>query len=117
MKEIDDEEDRKAKAFESRTERWKRWQDLHIKRMICEPDARKRSKLAIKRFEDVEERDANGVVFERLPVFTPRSAPPHRQVLTLDDSPEWTEQEETALLDGLKRYAGMLQLFHSAYLS
>ncbi|CAN9117540.1 unnamed protein product [Alternaria alternata] len=106
MKEQKEEEDRKTMSLEAQTQRWKRWQDLHIKRMLCETDPRRRLKLAIKKLEDLEEKDANGVVFERLPVFTSRSAPPHRQASTLDDSQEWTEQEETALLDGLKRYAG-----------
>jgi hypothetical protein len=55
----------------------------------------------------LEERDANGIIFERLPVFKSRSAPPHRHASTVDDDPEWTEQEETALLDGLKHCAGM----------
>jgi hypothetical protein len=107
MKEKEEDEDRKAKSVEARAERWKRWQDLHIKRMLCEPDARRRRRLAITRLEVLEERDANGIVFERLPVFKSRSAPPHRQASTLDDDPEWTEQEETALLDGLKHCAGM----------
>ncbi|CAN9115904.1 unnamed protein product [Alternaria alternata] len=106
MKEQKEEEDRKTMSLEAQTQRWKRWQDLHIKRMLCETDPYRRLKLAITRLEDLEEKDANGVVFERLPVFTSRSAPPHRQASTLDDSQEWTEQEETALLDGLKRYAG-----------
>jgi hypothetical protein len=107
MKEKEEDEDRKAKSVEARAERWKRWQDLHIKRMLCEPDARRRRRLAITRLEDLEERDANGIIFERLPVFKSRSAPPHRHASTVDDDPEWTEQEETALLDGLKHCAGM----------
>ncbi|CAI9632570.1 unnamed protein product [Alternaria burnsii] len=106
MKEQKEEEDRKTMSLEAQTQRWKRWQDLHVKRMLCETDPHRRLKLAITRLQDLEEKDANGVVFERLPVFTSRSAPLHRQASTLDDSREWTEQEETALLDGLKRYAG-----------
>ena len=110
MKEQKEEEDRKTISLEAQTQRWKRWQDLHIKRMLCETDPRRRLRLAITKLKDLEEKDANGVVFERLPVFTSRSAPPHRQASTLDDSQEWTEQEETALLDGLKRYAGTFHL-------
>jgi len=110
MKEQKEEEDRKTMSLEAQTQRWKRWQDLHIKRMLCETDPHRRLKLAITRLENLEEKDANGVVFERLPVFTSRSAPPHRQASRLDDSQEWTEQEETALLDGLKRYAGTFHL-------
>ncbi|KAI4614214.1 uncharacterized protein J4E87_009611 [Alternaria ethzedia] len=106
MQEREEEESRKAELEEARTQRWKRWQALHIVRLTCEPDARRRSKLAITRLEDLEERDANGVVFERLPVFTPRSAPPHRQASALSNKPEWTEQEETALLEGLRHLAG-----------
>ncbi|KAG9187137.1 hypothetical protein G6011_05008 [Alternaria panax] len=114
MKDKEEEEDRKARSFEARTEWWKRWQDLHIKRMLCEPDPRRRQKLTITRFGDLEERDANGVVFERLPVFKSRSAPPHRQASTLDDSPEWTDQEETALIDGLQHCAGP-QIFEKIF--
>jgi hypothetical protein len=106
MQEKQDEENRKVELLEARTERWKRWQALHIVRLTCEPDARRRNKLTITRLEDLEERDANGVVFERLPVFKSRSAPPHRQTSALDNKLEWTEQEETALLDGLKQFAG-----------
>ncbi|KAI4669656.1 uncharacterized protein J4E88_009938 [Alternaria novae-zelandiae] len=106
MQEREEEENRKAELEEARKQRWKRWQALHIVRLTCEPDARRRSKLAITRLEDLEERDANGVIFERLPVFTPRSAPPHRQASALSNKPEWTEQEETALLEGLRHLAG-----------
>ncbi|KAI4940293.1 hypothetical protein J4E86_011098 [Alternaria arbusti] len=106
MQEREEEESRKAELEEARTQRWKRWQALHIVRLTCEPDARRRSKLAITRLEDLEERDANGVIFERLPVFTPRSAPLHRQASALSNKPEWTDQEETALLEGLRHLAG-----------
>ncbi|KAI4911320.1 hypothetical protein J4E85_011229 [Alternaria conjuncta] len=106
MQEREEEENRKLELEEARTQRWKRWQALHIVRLTCEPDARRRSKLAITRLEDLEERDANGVVFERLPVFTSRSAPPHRQASALSNKPEWTEREETALLEGLRHLAG-----------
>jgi len=116
MQEREEEENRKAELEEARTQRWKRWQALHIVRLTCEPDARRRSKLAITRLEDLEERDANGVIFERLPVFTPRSAPPHRQASALNDKPEWTEQEETALLEGLRHLAGTLEVIvHSLF--
>ncbi|KAI4906064.1 hypothetical protein J4E90_010912 [Alternaria incomplexa] len=110
MQEREEEENRKAELEEARTQRWKHWQALHIVRLTCEPDARRRSKLAITRLEDLEERDANGVIFERLPVFTPRSAPPHRQASALSNKPEWTEQEETALLEGLRHLAGTLEV-------
>ncbi|KAI4702614.1 hypothetical protein J4E89_010335 [Alternaria sp. Ai002NY15] len=106
MQEREEEESRKAELEEARTQRWKLWQALHIVRLTCEPDARRRSKLAITRLEDLEERDANGALFERLPVFTPRSAPPHRPASALSNKPEWTEQEETALLEGLRHLAG-----------
>ncbi|KAH6865424.1 hypothetical protein BKA58DRAFT_389446 [Alternaria rosae] len=106
MQERKEEENRKAELVEARMQRWKYWQALHIARLTCEPDARRRSKLAITRLEDLEERDANGVVFERLPVFRSRTAPPHRQASALDNKPEWTEEEETALLEGLRHLAG-----------
>jgi len=116
MQEREEEENRKAQLEEARTQRWKRWQALHIVRLTCEPDARRRSKLAITRLEDLEERDANGVIFERLPVFTPRSAPPHRQASGSDNKPEWTDQEETALLEGLRHLAGTFKVIvHSLF--
>lgn len=106
MKERRDAQSEQIRAIEAMEERKKRWQDLHIVRMQCEPDVYRRRKLFHTRFEDLVERDANGVIFERLPIFKPRSTPPHSQVSELADEVEWTEDEETAVLEGLQYCAG-----------
>ena len=96
-------------AEEKRRKKWACWQALHITRMQCEPNPHRRQKLVITRIESSEasgERDANGFEFERVPVFTPRSHPPQHAGLTGTDNREWTDEEETALLDGLEHCAG-----------
>lgn len=106
MKEAWDTENARIEAAKAIEARKKRWQNLHIVRMQCEPDVYKRRNLFHTSFEDVVERDANGVVFERLPVFRPRSTPPHSQMSESADEVEWSEAEETALLEGLQEFAG-----------
>ncbi|EUC41137.1 hypothetical protein COCMIDRAFT_107005, partial [Bipolaris oryzae ATCC 44560] len=106
VRERRDTQSERIRAIEAMEERKKRWQDLHIVRMQCEPDVYRRRKLFHTRFEDLVERDANGVVFERLPIFKSRSAPPHSQVSEFADEVEWTEDEETAVLEGLQYCAG-----------
>ncbi|EMD64445.1 hypothetical protein COCSADRAFT_117832 [Bipolaris sorokiniana ND90Pr] len=106
IKERRDAQSEQFRAIEAMEERKKRWQDLHIVRMQCEPDVYRRRKLFHTRFEDLVERDANGVVFERLPIFKSRSTPPHSQVSELADEVDWTEDEETAVLEGLQYCAG-----------
>ncbi|EMD88663.1 hypothetical protein COCC4DRAFT_50335 [Bipolaris maydis ATCC 48331] len=101
-----DAQSEETRAIEAMEERKKRWQDLHIVRMQCEPDVYRRRKLFHTKFEDLVERDANGIVFERLPIFKPRSTPPHSQVSELADEVDWTEDEEIAVLEGLQYCAG-----------
>jgi hypothetical protein len=99
---------RQEEALAARKKRWKRWQELHIKRMQCEIDPLRRRKLVIIKFEDLEEKDANGLKFERLPLFRNRLAPPLRWASTIAQEARWSAKQETALIDGLKTYAGEL---------
>ncbi|CAA9966204.1 hypothetical protein PTMSG1_09563 [Pyrenophora teres f. maculata] len=88
---------------------WKRWQELHVARMRCEPSPIRRKKLIITPLESLEapeERDANGFEFERVPVFMPRSHPPHHSGSTRTDDHEWTDEEEAVLLEGLEHCTG-----------
>ncbi|KAG9380038.1 hypothetical protein PtrSN002B_006357 [Pyrenophora tritici-repentis] len=88
---------------------WRRWQELHVARMRCEPNPIRRRNLVITPLESIEaaeERDANGFEFERIPVFMPRSHPPHHSGSTRTDNHEWTDEEEAALLEGLEHCAG-----------
>jgi hypothetical protein len=111
MKEHNEAEDLRIQAAEAMAERKKHWQDLHIVRMQCEPDVYRRRKLFHTKFEDLVERDANGVIFERLPIFKSRSNPPRSRISELADEVEWTEEEETAVLEGLQYCAGELSAF------
>ncbi|KAH7397306.1 hypothetical protein BKA66DRAFT_521917 [Pyrenochaeta sp. MPI-SDFR-AT-0127] len=100
------EERRIADAVVSRRKRWIRWQNLHVLRMRCEPDPFKRKKLVITKIDSLEEEDANGVIFERLPVFRPRSTPPLFWASAWSGNRSWTDFEEVALLEGLQEFAG-----------
>ncbi|RAQ99496.1 hypothetical protein DDE82_008182 [Stemphylium lycopersici] len=104
MQEQRDAEHARIETIETKNKRKKRWQDLHIVRMQCEPNNYRRHKLYTTRIEDLEERDANGVVFERLPIFKPRSTQPQSQVAEPTDVLEWTDEEEIALLGGLEQF-------------
>jgi hypothetical protein len=105
-----DEDDREMKrqdeAFVTTRKRWDRWQQLHITRMQCEPDPLRRKHLTIVKLEDVEERDANGDRFERLPVFTHRNAPSPHWAGSMAEGQAWSEPQEEALLEGLEAFAG-----------
>ncbi|KAF1828966.1 hypothetical protein BDW02DRAFT_192311 [Decorospora gaudefroyi] len=105
MKKKAEEQQRTREAEEARNAKWVRWQNLHIARMSCEPDPNRRRRLETTK-QDLEERDANGITFERVPVFRSRSTPPHHQVQPLLEDREWNEEQETALIDGLKAFAG-----------
>jgi hypothetical protein len=93
-------------AFTAGRKRWDRWQQLHITRMQCEPDPRRRRRLLIPKREDVEETDANGARFERVPIFTKRNAPSPHWALSLAEERHWSEGQEEALLEGLRVFAG-----------
>ena len=101
-----DEERKIAEATKASRERWRRWQILHISRMQCEPDPKRRRKLAITKLGDIEEKDANGVKFERVPLFKARSTPPLHWASSMSEERVWTDDEETALLEGLQSFAG-----------
>jgi hypothetical protein len=96
---------RQEEAAEAKRIKWDRWQALHIARMECEPDPRRRRHLFITKLEDLEEKDANGVVFERLPVFTNRDTLPLPRPSMAEAKP-WSPEQETALLEGLDVYSG-----------
>jgi hypothetical protein len=103
---------KREEAETSRRERWARWQALHITRQQCEPDGYiRRKRLWIATFEDLVEKDADGVTFERLQVFEPRSTPLYHS--STSDAKSWSPEQETALLDGLQRCAG--KMIHYAH--
>jgi hypothetical protein len=97
---------RREEASAARKERWKVWQELHIKRMQCEPDPRARRRLVITKLDDPEETDANGIPFERLPVFKNRVTLSTRPASAKSTEVVWTDAQMTALIDGLKSFAG-----------
>jgi hypothetical protein len=102
---------RREEAEKSRQKRWARWQALHITRQQCEPDGYiRRKRLWIAKLEDLIEKDADGVRFERLQVFEPRSTPLHHPSSTAE-AKSWSTEQETALLDGLQKYAGRIMHF------
>jgi hypothetical protein len=101
-------EARRAAAVKRLKERIKLWSHLHACRLECETrfDIRRRRHLACHPLEDMEERDANGVRFERENIFRERVTPfIHRP--TSSQGREWTSPQNLALLDGLEKYAGM----------
>ncbi|CAO2647696.1 Nn.00g086180.m01.CDS01 [Neocucurbitaria sp. VM-36] len=107
MREAKEDEERRIMELNIASKaRWKRWQDLHISRMQCEPDLKRRRRLVISRLDDMEEKDANGIKFERVPVFRARSTPPLHWMSLTSAGRQWTDEEETALLEGLQRFAG-----------
>ncbi|KAF1850309.1 uncharacterized protein K460DRAFT_301200 [Cucurbitaria berberidis CBS 394.84] len=103
-----DEEQRVRKAIAMSNARWSRWQDLHIARMLCEPDWTRRRHLEITSLPDMEEKDANGVRFERVPVFRARSTLPLplHWAFSMSEEQEWTEEEELVLFEALMSFAG-----------
>jgi chemotaxis protein histidine kinase CheA len=105
MEEKEEEARRRKEAADSRNKRRARWQDLHIARKLCEPPGDRRDKLNFTWPEDLE-KDANGVPFERLAVFKARSIPPQHRASDLAEEPEWTEDQESALLKGLEVFTG-----------
>ncbi|KAH7074321.1 hypothetical protein FB567DRAFT_597466 [Paraphoma chrysanthemicola] len=98
---------RHEEALLARQTRWRRWQELHIKRMQCEPPGSSRRKaLIIAKLDDLEETDADGIKFERLPVFKDRVTPPQCRTSSMAHDMPWSAEQETALIDGLKDFAG-----------
>jgi hypothetical protein len=105
-------EERRAKAAKILVNRKKRWQHLHFLRLMCEPslDQRRRRHLAYIPFEDVEEVDANGVRFEREPIFCDRKAPFVGRAAGADKE-KWGDEQDIALLEGLQKHTGKPLVF------
>ena len=61
------------------------------------------------RFEVSDERDANGIKFERIPLFKERDSPPHQASSVPEE--EWTDRRMTALIEGLTNFAGTYFLY------
>ncbi|KAF1925065.1 uncharacterized protein M421DRAFT_424092 [Didymella exigua CBS 183.55] len=100
----------KEESLRSMRERRKRWQDLHIARMQCEPDPHRRRRLRFVEVPAMAETDANGNQFERVPFFGERSAPPPSSVTLIGDR-EWSEKQDTVLLDALQSSASLERIF------
>lgn len=96
---------RREESLASRKERRRRWQDLHIFRMQCEPDPTRRHRLRFVEPIEAVETDANGEQFERVPVFGERSMPPP-QWTAASSGIQWTTEQEVVLLDALQSSAG-----------
>lgn len=98
---------RKLEAEKERAERWAYWQHLHTKRQLWlkTMDRERRAHFHMRPLVDlVEERDANGVRFEREPFFRARSTPfTHRGA---SETVEFSPEQLDALVEGLERFAG-----------
>ncbi|KAG9199422.1 hypothetical protein G6514_008487 [Epicoccum nigrum] len=101
---------RQEEELRSGRERRKRWQDLHIIRMQCEPDLARRRRLRFFEHVQTQEIDANGRPFERVPFLGERSAPPSTWIATVSDR-KWTTEQETALLDDLQSSVPLERIF------
>ncbi|KAF9697848.1 hypothetical protein EKO04_004236 [Ascochyta lentis] len=101
---------RQEEKLSVRKDRRKRWQDLHIVRMQCEPDAARRRRLRFVEPIELVETDANGEQFERIPCFGERSMP-RPQWAAAPSSREWTDEQETVLLDALQSSAALEDIF------
>ncbi|KAJ4299312.1 hypothetical protein N0V90_004556 [Kalmusia sp. IMI 367209] len=102
-----------------RIKRMNRWIDLHVCRLQVEPDLVLRRSLGLRQdyFDSktgsIEERDANGVAFERVDVFKKRLSPP-AFTNSLDVNKDWTDEEMSALIEGLSQFAGPY-VFHEIF--
>ncbi|KAF1351468.1 hypothetical protein EJ07DRAFT_159396 [Lizonia empirigonia] len=101
---------RREETIATRKERRRRWQDLHIFRMYCEPDPTRRKRLRFVEPIEAVETDANGEQFERVPVFGERSMPPP-QWTAASSGIEWTTEQEIVLLDALQSSAVLEKIF------
>jgi hypothetical protein len=103
--EQEEEEERKTEAQRAYKEKAKIWQYLEIARLMCEPDIHRRRMLIPPKRDKAGERDANGVVFDRVPLFLPRETPP--PLAPNIKLKPWTDDESTTLAEALQRFAGM----------
>ncbi|KAI8931596.1 hypothetical protein NX059_011250 [Plenodomus lindquistii] len=106
LRQEEDQRYQDAETAARRRHRQLRWQELHIARMGCEPEWHRRPKLRLISLEEMEERDANGFRFERVPVFTTRSNPPTHTAVEHLEERTWTDDETTALLEAVQHYSG-----------
>jgi hypothetical protein len=109
IEEENEETERANTRKASQRDRWKRWQDLHILRMACEPDPHKRVPLRIIKLDEFEETDANGVKFQRLPVFKDRETPPAHNPQAAVKLKSWSDEQQQVLLEALPDLAGTLK--------
>jgi hypothetical protein len=105
--EREQEEERKAEAQRVYRKKAKIWQYLETARLMCEPDPSRRRMLIPPKRENTGERDANGVEFDRVPLFLPRETPP--PLAPNIALKAWTKEESTALAEALQRFAGMCE--------
>ena len=103
--EQEEEEERKAEAQRVYKEKAKIWQYLETARLMCEPDIHRRRMLIPPKRDKAGERDANGVLFDRVPLFLPREMPP--PLAPNIKLKPWTDDESTALAEALQRFAGI----------
>lgn len=96
---------KREEELRSTVDRRRRWQDLHIARNQCEPDPMRRRRLRFVEPARVQETDANGRPFQRVPVFGERSVPPPQWMIA-SSGREWSEEQELVLLDELKSFVG-----------
>ncbi|KAF2679729.1 hypothetical protein K458DRAFT_393574 [Lentithecium fluviatile CBS 122367] len=108
--ELLEEQRRRETNVYAQKERWKRWQDLHVWRQQCEPDPLRRRNLYIdqalfaKRLPYSDERDANGLKFERVPLFKERDSPMRPDSSGAEEG--WIDEEYETLIEGLQEFAG-----------
>ena len=107
------EEQRKSEAEKHLANRWAYWQRIHTQRQLCEPsiDKRRRDHLRILPIIQLEERDANGIRFEREPLFRERLTP-FASFATITDAAEWSSEQLEALIEGLQKYSGKPTIIH-----
>ncbi|KAF2649082.1 hypothetical protein K491DRAFT_762620 [Lophiostoma macrostomum CBS 122681] len=103
----EEEDIQKEEKERSAAQRRNTWHLLHVCRLECESslDQRRRRHLQFRKVEDMEERDANGVRFEREPIFRNRQMPfAHRASLSEIDN--WSDAQHKALIEGLQQHRG-----------
>jgi hypothetical protein len=102
------EEAKRKEEQEARRKDWEAvWQNLHAVRLDCEPslDPARRKHLFRPRKRAADERDANGIKFERVPGFHERKEPYKPKVLPVDLD-DWTDEQMATLVNGLQKFAG-----------
>ncbi|KAF2494522.1 hypothetical protein BU16DRAFT_527594 [Lophium mytilinum] len=112
---LEEREELDSRLEEERRERTalkRKWIDLHLTRMACEPDARLAHRLRAKTrvvlpidHEPKIEQDADGNPFERVDgLGAPRTSRPPTAGAKI--ALQWTKEERSALDEALEKYAG-----------